>query len=357
MEAVDLVRWRLHAQLLRASTCGSPTEALARLGAVQGQDYLPASWSLAQRCVEVLPSGTVDAELDEGGVLRTHTLRPTWHLVAPEALPWLLSATSPRVHQLNKHYYGRLEVDDGLMARVRPVLDRLLGDRHATREEVAATLSGAGIEARGNRLAYILMWAELDGWVVSGRRKGKQQTYAAYHERVPHADWTREEALGRLAEVYVGSRGPATVKDLARWASLTLAEARLARDVAGTAIEEVEVGERTYLVGAGRSAPAREMPRVDLVQQYDELGMSYSESRDVLVGGHESVFGPATSLVHAILLDGRLVGHWRYERDASGRPAEVQTWFYDDPVPGDLLDDAVRRFADFSGGPVTHRPA
>jgi hypothetical protein len=357
MAAIDLARWRLHAQLLRASTCGTPADVLAHVGAVQGQDYLPASWSLAQRCLEVRPSGAVDRALDEGGVLRTHTLRPTWHLVARDALPWLLAATSPRVHQLNKHYYRHLDVDEDLMARVRPLLDRLLAARHATREEVATALSDSGIEARGNRLAYVLMWAELEGWVVSGRRSGKQQTYAAYDERVPQAGWTREEALGRLAEVYVGSRGPATVKDLARWASLTLAEARLAREVAGAAIETVEVDGRTYLVGAGRSAPDRDVPQVDLVQQYDELGMSYSESRDVLVGHRESVFGPATTLVHAILLDGRLAGHWRYEREARGRPVEVQTWFYDDPAPADLLDDAVRRFADFAGGPVAHRSA
>ena len=354
MDQGTLARWRLHAQLLRGSTAAAPQDVLAHLGASQGQDYLPASWSLAQRCAEVVEHTAVDDALDQGLVLRTHTLRPTWHLVAPEALPWLLAATTPRVHQVNKHYYRQVGVDEALMAEVRRVLDRLLDGHHATRDEVTAALAAAGIEATGIRLAYVLMWAEIEGWIVSGRRSGKQQTYAPYAERVPGATWSRDDALGRLAEVYVASRGPATLKDLARWASLTVAEARRAREVAGTAVEELEVGDRTYLVATGSTAPpAGRGSRVDLIQQYDEVGMSFSESRDVLTGGQRWEFGPASTLVHAILLDGRLVGHWRYTRDADGRADTVEPWFYDEPVDRGLLEEAVGRFATFAGREVT----
>jgi hypothetical protein len=34
--------------------------------------------------------------LDEGAVLRTHVLRPTWHFVRAEDLGWLLDLTGPR---------------------------------------------------------------------------------------------------------------------------------------------------------------------------------------------------------------------------------------------------------------------
>ena len=53
------------------------------LGAVQSQDYAGAKWALGQRT-----RGATEAELDrlfdEGAILRTHVMRPTWHFVHPE---------------------------------------------------------------------------------------------------------------------------------------------------------------------------------------------------------------------------------------------------------------------------------
>ena len=46
-------------------------------------------------------------------------------------------------------------------------------------------------------------------------------------------------------------------------------------------------------------------PAVDLVQGYDEIIMSYSESRD------ESFRLGDAPFVNAVLLDGRLIGHWK----------------------------------------------
>jgi len=359
MDLAALVRWRMHRQLLWGSEARSPEDVIGHLGASQGQDYLPGTWSLAQRCRVVPEHTVVDGALDDGRILRTHVLRPTWHLVAPSALPWLLAATAPRVHQVNKHYYREVEVDEELMARVRPVLDDLLSDHHASRDEVRRALADAGIEATGVRLAYLLMWAELEAWIVSGRRAGKQQTYALVEERVP--DFVlppRDEALGRLAACYFTSRGPATVRDLARWATLTIAEATQARDVAGDALEDLEVDGRNYLVGAGQTPPPRPTDtgalRTDLVQQYDEIGMSYGESRDVMAGDQKLTFGPDSGFYHPVIVDAHLAGFWRYQRDGSGRPEAVETRA-DDAVSNAHLDDAVRAFSLFAGGPVEHR--
>ena len=140
----------MHAQLLRGSTASAPEDVMGHLGASQGQDYLPASWSLAQRCAEVVEHTVVDEALDAGLVLRTHTLRPTWHLVAPDALPWLLAATTPRVHQANKHYYRQVGVDEALMAEVRRVLDA--SSRVTTRPATRCRRARRGRD-RGDRRA------------------------------------------------------------------------------------------------------------------------------------------------------------------------------------------------------------
>ena len=40
------------------------------------------------------------ALLDDGAVLRTHVLRPTWHFVLAEDAGWLLDLTGPRVRRV-----------------------------------------------------------------------------------------------------------------------------------------------------------------------------------------------------------------------------------------------------------------
>jgi hypothetical protein len=382
MDEAALARWRMHTQRLWGRTDPTPAAVLAHLAASQGQDFLPGKWSLAQRCATTVTDAEVDRAFDAGELLRTHVLRPTWHFVAPRDLRWLLTATAPRVHQASAYQYRTLGVDEETLRTVRHTLERFLCGRSGTRAEVARALTEAGVrEAAGQRLGYLLMHAELEAWVVSGPLRGRQQTYALVDERVPAADRrSREEALLELARRYFTSRGPATVKDLARWASLTLAEARAAVEGVGSALASLELGDRTFLYAEGAEPPGGEPDDgvvVDLLQPYDELVISYSESRDVLTGGveivppsspgrHEVLTGraepgvsagagqPPPAFYNAVVLDGRLVGHWRYERDGSGRPAEAQVWLFRalDADANAALAEAVDRFAAFVGGPV-----
>jgi hypothetical protein len=57
--ALDIVRYRLHTQLLSQTTLTQPSEVVERLGAVQSQDYAGAKWALAQR----LNDETTDAAM------------------------------------------------------------------------------------------------------------------------------------------------------------------------------------------------------------------------------------------------------------------------------------------------------
>ena len=185
-----------------------------------------AKWSVAQRARGVTDSA-VDRAFADGAILRTHILRPTWHFVLPADIRWLLALSAPRVHALNASYYRKAELDRGLFARSEAALARALKRRHLTRTELAVVLDRVGIRASGLRLAYILMHAELEAVICSGAPRGKQQTYASFDERVPPAKpLHRDEALAELTARYFTSRGPATVKDFARWCSLTVSDAR-----------------------------------------------------------------------------------------------------------------------------------
>ncbi|MGH3367580.1 MAG: winged helix DNA-binding domain-containing protein [Nocardioidaceae bacterium] len=354
MDVATIARWRMRNLLVWRSGAVAVSDVMGRLTASQAQDLLPGKWSIAQRVAEGSSDVQLDACIDRGDLLRTHLLRPTWHFVAPQDIRWLLRATAPRVHQLNAYYNRSLGVDDSVAAVVRRVLETALaGGRHRTRTDLAEELRRAGVESpAGPRLAYLLMRAELDAVICSGSRQRGQQTYALLDERAPEPDdRTRDEALTELARRYFRSRGPATDKDLARWASLTVAEAQRARAACGN-LEGIDLDGRTYWVADGQQPPETKTLTVDLVQAYDECVMSYSQSKDVLSAGPVGDAGPPPSgFFHALLVDGRLVGHWRYVRDGKDTPNTVQTHLYRtlSGAEREALDHAVARFGDFVG--------
>jgi hypothetical protein len=216
---------RLASQRLRGTPFDEPTAVVHWLGAVQAQDYLGATWALALRCGNVGSDG-VDAAFNAGLFLRTHVMRPTWHFVAAEDLRWLLALTGPRVQQVNRHMYRKLELEESDFNRAETSLSRTLeGGQSLTRREAAAVLERNGVTARGLRLAYILMHGELTGLLCSGPLRGRQHTYALLEERASSGRaLSREEAMATLARRYFASHGPATVHDFAWWSGLKVSD-------------------------------------------------------------------------------------------------------------------------------------
>src|SRR5205823_11718341 len=159
-------------------------------------------------------------------ILRTHVLRPTWHFVLPEDIRWLLAATAHRVHRLNAFVYRQQGLDEPTRSRATDLAAAALDERKSlTRKEIGEVLEHAGIDVGGLRLTLLVMHAELEAVICSGGLRGRQHTYALLDERAPHARrLDRDEALAELALRYFTGHGPATAKDLASWASLTVAE-------------------------------------------------------------------------------------------------------------------------------------
>jgi len=332
----------------------SPEEVVGWLGALQAQEFAFARWSVGQRAGGV-DDAAVDGAFDDGLILRTHILRPTWHFVLPADLPWMLTANGARVQARNAYQYRNLGLDDKVFEMTNSVIAKALKGRHLTRKEIAVELERVGIDSDGQRLAYIVMRAELDSVVTSGPRRGKQHTYARFDERVPKGPTPDpDEALAELTRRYFTSRGPATLKDFVQWASMTVADAKRGLEMVGPELEREVIDELTYWSGPGPRPAKRTTTRVNLVQVYDETVMGYSESRSVLQAEIGSRQVPSVnSLMHPILLDGQMIGHWRPRR---GRDSvEIETTFYRPLKPKEqaALEAEVGRYGRFLGIPVT----
>ena len=319
-------------------------------GAMQAQEFAIARWAIAQRTsAESAPA--VDRAFRDGIVLRTHIIRPTWHFVLAADLRWLLVASAPRVHALNAYPYRLCGIDGKVANKTQRVLARALEGKELTRVELGQALEQGGIEASGMRLGYVLMRAELDGVIVSGAQRGKQRTYAAFDERVPPApEKGADEALAELTRRYFVARGPATIRDYARWASLTLREARRCLEMVETSLEREELDGRTYFFDPKLPSARVKSPPVDLVQCYDECIMSYSESKDVLrprVGGKANLTNGG--FFHAILLDGQLAGHFRLTGNDGKVCFNARLYRPLRRTERRALDAAVERYGRFAG--------
>lgn len=322
MQPAEVVRLRLSAQHLRGHRAADPVEAVRDLLAVQGQELPLARWSLAQR-------STGDDEqlrrlLDDGAVLRTHALRPTWHLLAPEDLRWVLRATSPRVIAASASAYRREGLDDEALRRTDTLLaDAVAAHGHLTRDGLREAL---GTTASAMWWTLVVMHAELVGVLVSGRAQGAHQTYALVDERAPAGrDLAGDEALVELVRRFLVGHGPAGVRDVAWWASLTLTQVRRALAALHDEVERVEVGghELWWVPTDSASVVAEEadVPVVDLLQAYDEAYGSFPATRSLMDPAGLAAGRPQdTATIHVVLVDGLLAGWWR----RFSRPGRVE---------------------------------
>jgi hypothetical protein len=136
---------------------------------------------------------------------------------------------------MNAHMYRQESLDKKILVNSCDVLVKALqGNQFLTRNELAAALTSAGIPAKSVRLAYVLMYAELEAVICSGPRRGKQFTYALLAERASEAKLLGPDAaLAELCERYFASHGPATLQDFTWWSGLTIADAKSGVEIAG----------------------------------------------------------------------------------------------------------------------------
>lgn len=352
----DIRDLRLANQHLTLSTFQKPEQVVAALGAVQAQDYAGAKWALAQRLDPKthIKDADIDRAFNDGTILRTHLLRPTWHFVTPADIRWMLELTAPRVHAVNGAMYRRFELDDSLVKRSSATLTKALqGGKQLTRAEIGAALQQNGISTQdGVHLGYIVHRAELDGLLCSGARRGKQFTYALLDERVPPAKkLKRDEALFELTRRYFSTRGPATLQDFTWWSGLTLKDAKEGIEHLKGDFEQELIGGQTYWFPRARPPVSRRGISAHLLPNYDEYFIGY-KNRDAFSIKEKPFKLAIDSAVfnqHIIELNGQLIGGWR--RELTKDMVAVQLKLAKSLSQGEqrALNTAAERYAVFLG--------
>lgn len=351
---MDIARQRLTRTFLTTRHWTSSREVVYALGAVQAQDYDGAKWAIAQRTVGLTES-SIEQDFTNGEMIRTHVLRPTWHFVDPLDLRWMLALTGPAVMKRMTAYNRQLELDAKVFSRCNTVIERVLrGGKHLTRNELKGELSRAKIgELGGQRLAHIVMNAELEALICSGPRREKQFTYALVDERVPATKpRERDDAILELTRRYFRARSPATASDFNWWSGLSMADVRKGIELASDDLEQVIIGDKTYWSTGERLARPR--ASANLLPNYDEFFIGHKD-RSALgerLKSTKAITGGNALIAHIIIVDGQLVGGWRRSvgKDAVTLNMNILTQLT--PSETKRIRAEVRRYCSFVGRPV-----
>jgi hypothetical protein len=308
----DIVRARLRAQRLVGEAFESPVGAVKWFGAVQSQDYPAAKWGLGQR-VRRATDRDIDDAFNQGAILGTHVMRPTWHFVAREDLRWLIELTGARLHAGSAHRHRELEIDAATVKRSLAIFETELRDGiHLTRPELGEALRRGGISPAGQRLPHLLAAGEVLGVIASGPLRGKQFTYALIDERASRSgSLDRESALHELAMRYFRSHGPAQAQDFTWWSGLSAADARAAIAVTRVELEHATVDGVDYW--SCGNAPARSTSAAHLLPNFDEFTVGYRDRRAIIDSAafDPSLFSFGSVLSNVVTIDGLVKGAWQ----------------------------------------------
>jgi Winged helix DNA-binding domain len=303
-----VIEARFTAQLLSGRPARSAEEVVHRLLSVQAQDARGARLAIRSRSVG-LRSADVDAALTERRSLVISWLnRGTLQLVDADDYWWLHPLTTPQLATGNR----RRLVQEGVSAKqaergVDAVVDAVRSNGPQTRRELRGLLDAAGVPTAGQALVHVLFAASIRGAIVRGPMLGTEHAFVSVSDWLgdPPEPIERATALARLARRYLAGHGPADARDLAKWAGVTLGDARAALENIRVDLVELPGG----LVDLAYRGRLRARPRPRLLGPFDPLLLGWV-SREAVVGGHRNAV-TANGLFRACaLVDGRVVGTW-----------------------------------------------
>ncbi len=307
-----VVAERLTAQGLSGPPLADPAAVAERLLAVQGQD--PRGFRLAVRArTEGLTAAHVDLALSENrGLIVTWLNRGTLHLVRSEDYPLLQALTTPPLFTSSTRRLRQEGVSEAKAERAAETIKRVLADEGPlTRVQLREHLDAAGVRTDGQAMIHLLFLAALRGIAVRGPMIGKQHAYVLVR------DWLgkqkpidRDKALPELARRYLIGHQPATDRDLAKWAGLSLRDARSGLKAIGSELEEDEGG----LIRLAKRGEPEKLPSPRLLGAFDPVLLGWT-SREPVLGAHEPRVVTGGLFRPFALAGGHAVAGWKWTRD------------------------------------------
>jgi hypothetical protein len=311
MRLKDIANERLYSQQIKLNRLGSPSELVSYFGAIQAQDYLGAKWSLGLR-LKGFNDKEVEKSLKDKKIVRTWAIRGTLHFLAASDISWILTLISPRIISRNLRRYKELGLDENTLQRSNQVLQTTLNENNQfKRTELLNILEQNNISTEGQRGAYILQRASLDGLICQINAENNNAVFISTDKISTKPKIKREDALKELAKRYFTSHGPATLKDFVWWSGLLVKDAKIGLN-ALKSMEKKNIGGNIYFMKSINMENIQDSHNVSLLPGFDEYLLSYKDRSASIDEDTKKRLIPTNGLFRpSIILDGHVVGTWK----------------------------------------------
>jgi len=343
MNRKEILQLRLFNQGLSANRFERADEVVAHFGAMQAQDYSMALWAVGLR-MKNAKQNAVENLVNSGKIIRTHILRPTWHLVHQKDIRWMMQLSAPYVKKATQYVDKKEGLTDELFKKAWQIIERQFKEIDLlTKEDIIACLSKQHIKVSKLLATQINIRAELEMLLCNGEKRG---TYALFERRVPASGKiSKSEAITKLAQLYFNSRGPATLKDFSWWSGLSISDAKTGISELGKQLEYLTWNDVKYYYMSG--VEIFKEKSFALLPCYDEYTVGYSEGREIVLPTDLDSSQTGNGIFKPIILyKNEFVGTWRKSKKAPF--VEIQTFSGDKDIAAKTIKEGLDRFKLFS---------
>ncbi|MFZ0442673.1 MAG: winged helix DNA-binding domain-containing protein [Methanobacterium sp.] len=319
------------------------------MGAVQGQDYAGAKWSIGLR-LNGIKDSDVEQALKNKTIVRTWALRGTLHFVSASDIHWLLATISPRIISKNTRRYQELKLDKKTLSHSNKILRNALNnDNQLTRSELLKILNQKGISTEGQRGYYILQRASIEGFICQGVTQFNDPTFMSL-EGFPEDKIDNEAALAELAKRYFHSHGPGTLKDFIWWSGLFAKDARAGLDAIKSKLKKEVIDGVTYWMSSIMYNQL-DSPKINLLPGFDEYLLSYKDrSASIDTEQIKKMLTPTNGFFRpTIIINGRVKGTWKRIIKRGKVIIELNPFMPLNDDESEILALEVHRFGEFLG--------
>ncbi|RNE48091.1 winged helix DNA-binding domain-containing protein [Corynebacterium alimapuense] len=270
-----------------------PATVARHLLALQGQSYPGGIRAIGLRCGksdEDVLQAVADYE-----IVRGWPQRGTLHFMPAEDVRWMMRLCFPRIERAQSRRWPLIGLTEDLVDAARTELYGALLERgHSDplpRSSIYQVLRESGVDPGDNRGAHLMRYFGSQGDLIQGPKVGAQESFL-HVDRLPtrQREFSGDEALAELGTRYFRSHGPASIKDLAWWSGLKMAQVRQAASLA----EEVcsfEVSGQTYWMAKWQEdvTEAELQDAIDrqfTLPAFDEILLGYGDKSLILADEH-----------------------------------------------------------------------
>lgn len=305
----DLLYSRLKGQFLTEKT--DALSAAGGLCGVQAQFYGAAVHALRLR------SGDSGEQL--GSMYKTWALRGTLHLIPRDDLPLYCPRQGEPEDVPSTEMYRWMvshgyPIDESRAKRFARVLYGAVAGGVSSREALRSLCLSEGMTAEEERHIFQPWGGMLRQLGQLGRIAWDASSEKRLTACAPFEPMKADDALQTLIDRYLTHCGPVSLNDAAYF--FRLPRRRLRAALEATADERFTLKEQTFYA---RSLPEDgAIPACVLLAGFDPMLMSYDkEDNPILPAEYLRQVFTMTGIVHpTVLLDGRIAGRWKAEKNA-----------------------------------------